>query len=160
MNIIKEIWGNEYFRAGTYLALCYVLTNAFNFPLSYFDYIIVIYILLLGRIDESNALGYALLFGLTYDLTYHIYLGLGVLLFMLLNFLKVQVNNMVDLGKINYRLLFPLFMLVLYLLLTLLFYGYKGIVYWQSFLIYLLTDLIALLVLGLVMGGRRAVWSA
>lgn len=160
MNALRMIWSNEYLRLTVYLAACYVFVHSFNFPFDYFDYIIVVYILVLRRVDESNALKYAVLFGLFYDLSYHIYLGLGVLLFMLLNFIKVQANNMMDLNKINYRVLFPLFMLLLYLLLTLLFHGYAGYVYWRAFAAYLAADLVALVLLGVLVGGRRAVWSS
>lgn len=152
---IKAVWQNNYARLAIIFALLYIFTHAFSFPLSDCDYIIAVYICTLHKIHE-NALQYGILFGLAYDLNYQIYLGAGVILFMLLNFIKVQVFQMIDMSKIYSRFIFKSIYLIVYTFLTLRFFGWPSVSMAQSLVYFTLTSTAAVLVISLFTGGARA----
>ena len=155
--ILKAVWGNIYARLSIIFVICYVFTNAFGNPLSRFDYIIILYILCLNEINEDTALQYAVLFGIFYDLNYQIFIGLGVLLFQILNVIKIYAYLMIDLSKLYSRQLFIMVILSMYLLLTLKFFGYPTFIYWQSFAYHFLINLFAIAILMFFRGSRYVV---
>ncbi len=152
----KAVWGNIYARLFIVLALCYIFANAAGSPFNRFDYIIVLYIFCIPKIDDDTALQYATLFGIFYDLNHQIFIGLGILLFQLLNVIKIYAYLMIDMSKPYSRLLFAVGVLIVYLLLTLQFFGYPASTYWQSFAHYFIADIIALAIIIVFIGGKRA----
>ena len=154
MDFFRGVWQNNYYRLIITLIFCYILFNAFGSPLDRFDYILIIYILTLSRINEENALSHALLFGLAYDFTYTIFMGLGILLFQLLNLFKIYMKNMVDMTKFIFHIAVSLAIMLLYLMLTLKFCGYPSDIYWASLLMHIKYNLAAIFILTLISGGR------
>ena len=154
---IKSVWSNIYTRLFIIFVICYIITNAVGNPLNRFDYVILLYILCLKYIDEDNALQYAILFGIFYDLNYQIFVGLGILLFQVLNVIKIYAHFMVDISKLYSRLLFVIVILSLYLLLTLKFFGYPSFIYWQAFGYFFLINLSALAIIMVLKVGSYVV---
>ncbi|MDR2868830.1 MAG: hypothetical protein LBV04_00075 [Deferribacteraceae bacterium] len=147
---------NEYLRRALILALLYIFTNVIALPISHFDYIVVYYLVILPDIRRESFLGYSLLFGLAYDLHYPTFLGVGVLLFMGLNFAKVSLYRRINMTKIYADILGKLGLLLLYTMLTMIFLGYVGLEYWQTVLHYFAINAIAFLSLSVILGGVHA----
>lgn len=156
MRFLKELRHSSYFRLVLILILFYIVSNAAGSPFNKFDYIIVLYILTLPKVDEDTALQYSILFGIFYDLNFQIFLGLGILLFQLLCFLKVQFYQRFDMSKMQSQIGFAVGLILLYIMLTLKFYGYASSVYWHSVLYFFINNLIALVIISLILGGKRA----
>ena len=154
---VNTVWDNNYSRLSIVFIICYIFFNAAGNPFNRFDYIIILYILCLKQIDENTALQYALLFGIFYDLNYHIFIGLGVLLFQMLNIIKIYAYLMIDMSKLYSRQLFIVGILALYLLLTLKFFGYPPLTYWNRFLYYICINLSGILVIMLFRGIKYVI---
>ncbi|MDR2883676.1 MAG: hypothetical protein LBV09_01030 [Deferribacteraceae bacterium] len=156
MKYFKEIvLHNEYSQTALMLIFCYVIFNAFGGFLNKFDYIIILYIFMLPKIQDDTALKYAIVFGLFYDLNYQIFIGLGVLLFQLLNLIKVYAYQMVDMSKVYSRYIYAVISVMLYLLLTVQFSGYPPESYWYSFVYFAIFNIAAVSILTAIIGGAR-----
>jgi cell shape-determining protein MreD len=153
--LLAALWHNQYSRTALLLMLCYVIFNAFGGFLNKFDYVIILYIFILPKITEETALKYALVFGIFYDLNYQIFIGLGILLFQLLNLLKIYAYQMVDMAKAYSRFLYSIGIVALYLLLTVKFSGYPPETYWHSFAYFALLNLSAGTIISAFIGGAR-----
>ena len=154
---IKDIWSNNYARYSIILIICYIFANAAGNPLNRFDYIIILYILCLKKINEDTALQYAIIFGVFYDLNYQIFIGLGVLLFQALNVAKIYFYLLLDISKLYSRQLFVVGALSLYLLLTLKFFGYPSFTYWQSFAYYFFINILGVSAIMVLKGIKDVV---
>ncbi|MDR2401177.1 MAG: hypothetical protein LBD73_05955 [Deferribacteraceae bacterium] len=155
---LKHIARNLYFRLAAIMALSYILTQAF--ALDSFDYIIVLYILHIRIISEDNAIPFAFTFGLFYDLVYPIYLGAGVLLFMVLNLFKIYVFQLVDMSKLYSHFIFAIGVLAGYLLVTLKLFGFPQMTILMSFAYYFTVNFAVSIVVLLIFGRRYAVSAA
>jgi hypothetical protein len=155
MNILRIIKRNLYLRLVVLFALCYILQNAFSFDR--FDFILILYVLHLDFINEDNALNTALTFGLFYDLNYKFYLGFGVLLFLVLNFIKFVGTQFFDSNTFFPKLFLSVTVMVFYILSTLLAAGFPFVSYWQSFAYYFLVNFIALFIIWILLGGKYAI---
>jgi hypothetical protein len=144
-------------RLSIILALCYIFSNAAGNPLNRFDYVILFYILCLKNINEDTALQYAVLFGIFYDLNYQIFIGMGILIFQMLNVIKIYTYLMINMSKLYSRILFVMVGVSIYLLLTLKFCGYPSFTYWQSFAYFFLVNISAIAVISIFKGGKYVV---
>lgn len=129
-------------RRALVLMLLYVSTHMLT-PLSNFDYIIVYYMLLLPNVRLMRFLGYSFLFGLTYDLQYHVLLGVGVLMFLGLSVIKIVAYQAFDMTKVYTDMLFRAGLLLAYTCISMLFFGYSGDDYWATVLHYFALNLAA-----------------
>jgi cell shape-determining protein MreD len=135
---------------------CYVVFNSFGTFLNRFDYILLLYILTIPKIDEDTALKYAFVFGIFYDLNFQIFIGLGVLLFQFFNFVKIYAYQMIDLTKLYSQFLYAIAVIILYSLLTMQFAGYPAYNFWNNLVYYTLINIFGISVMLLFIGGKRA----
>jgi cell shape-determining protein MreD len=151
----NNFWQSEYFSPALILLLCHIFVNAFGWPSDRFDYVLILYVFYLSHIDEKTALGYALVFGIAYDISYPVFLGLGVLFFQVLNFMKIKAAMLFDANKAVFGLGFTVFIVIFYFAITLKFHNYEGVDFWMSLLRYLKYNVIALVLLWVIFGGSR-----
>ncbi len=147
------LWCNPYARMSALLCLCYVVANAFS--IDRFDYILVLYVLTQPYINEDTALKYAIVFGIFYDLNSQIFFGLGILTFMGLNVLKIYIFQLIDMSKPHYRLLYSAGLIMLYVILTLKYYGFPSATYWVSVAYYTVMNIMAVSVCWLILAVVR-----
>jgi hypothetical protein len=155
---VKSIIGNLYFRLAAIMSLCYILTNAF--ALDSFDYIIVLYLLHIRFITEENAIALAFTFGIFYDLVFPIFLGTGVLLFMIINLLKIYIFQLVDMSKLHSHFIFAVAVLAGYILITLKLFNFPNTTFFMSFAYYFAVNFGISLVVIIIFGRRYAVSTA
>jgi hypothetical protein len=139
------------------MSLCYILTSAL--ALDSFDYILVLYLLHMSFISEDTAIPLAFTFGLYYDLVYPMYLGTGVLLFQVLNLLKIYAFQLFDMSKLYSRLIFTIGILAGYLLFTLKLFNFPSSTFLVSFAYYFIMNF-AVSAAVFLLFGRRYVFSA
>jgi hypothetical protein len=155
---IKSVTGNLYLRLAAVMSLSYILTNAF--ALDSFDYIIVLYLLFVRVVSEESAIPLAFTFGLFYDLVHPLFLGVGVLLFMTLNLLKIYTFQLVDMSKLYSHFIFAVAILAFYLLITLKIFNFPQATFFMSFAYYFTVNFVISLVVILIFGRRYAVSTA
>lgn len=133
------------------LILCYTAAHTTLDIFYNVDYIIIVYLFFLPFIDDDTIIAYSFIFGLFFDFLIDSYLGVGVLLFMALSFLKVSWNIMFGSGKFSSRLSLNICIIILFTLFNLLYFGYE----WADFLKYgferFIIDLAAYLVIFLIL---------
>jgi cell shape-determining protein MreD len=152
---LADILYNKYSRPVIILMACYVIFNAYGGFLNKFDYILLLYVLTIPKIDENTALKYAFVFGIFYDLNFQIFIGLGVLMFQLFNLIKIYAYQMIDITKLYSQFLYIIFVIALYSLLTMKFLGYPAYNFWVNLAYFTIINTLGVAILGLFIGGRR-----
>jgi hypothetical protein len=158
MKILRTVKKNLYLRLVILFALCYIVQNAFS--VDRFDFIIILYVLHLEFVNENDAINTAFTFGLFYDLEYQFCLGFGVLLFLLLNFIKIGGSQFFDSNSFFPKLFLSVAVMIVYILSTLLVAGFPFASYWQSFAYYFMVNFIAVFIVWIfqiLFGSRYAI---
>jgi rod shape-determining protein MreD len=127
----------------------YVLNlSVFGF-LSPVAYVLMVYIVVIGRVDETNFIWHAVLFGLVSDWVRGGFVGPGVIMYLVYGLLALKAGIFLDMEKFFSRFLFRFVLVAVHILVNLLMTSYIS----NSFIsIYLYYLLINTLVLAFVVG--------
>ncbi|PLX71231.1 MAG: hypothetical protein C0602_02280 [Denitrovibrio sp.] len=97
------------FNRYTYLLLLmiflHIITISVNGILSYFDFLIILFILTMDSADEENYIWMALLFGFFSDFIRDGFYGPGVALFMFFYITRFRTEVIMDMSKMHYKML-------------------------------------------------------
>jgi hypothetical protein len=93
-------------------------------------------------------------------LIHPLFLGVGVLLFMTLNLLKIYTFQLVDMSKLYSHFIFAVAILAFYLITTLKLFHFPQTTFFMSFAYYFTVNFIISLVVILIFGRRYAVSAA
>lgn len=96
---------NKYTFIMLLLLILHVVTVSLNGILSYFDFVIVVFILTLNFAEEDNFMRLSLLFGLFADFARDGLYGPNVAVFMIFYLVRFRADVMMDMSKAHYRLL-------------------------------------------------------
>jgi len=99
----------RFFNRYTYLLglmlFLHVITLNFAGFVSYFDYIIIIFLLTMDAGNEDNYIWLSLLFGFFTDFTRDGFFGPGVILFLIVFLVRFRTDVIMDMTKVHYRVL-------------------------------------------------------
>lgn len=87
------------------MTFLHIITVTISGFLSYFDFVIIVFILTMDSVDEENFIWMALLFGFFSDFTRDGFYGPGVALFIVFYMLRFRTDVIMDMTKIHYKLL-------------------------------------------------------
>jgi len=96
---------NRYTLLLLILFTLHVITVTINGFLTYFDFLIIVYILLLDIADEENYIPYAFIFGFFTDYIRDGIFGPGVILFLVFYLIRFKTDVIMDMTKIYYKIL-------------------------------------------------------
>lgn len=107
------------------LFIAYVLNHTpFHFSWK-IDLIIVIFLLYLPKINNDTIVYYSLIFGFLNDYILNSYIGLSVILFIVLSAIHITMFDMFSINNVASRLLQALFILLLFNVFNLIYFGYE-----------------------------------
>lgn len=107
------------------LFVAYVLNHTpFHFGWK-IDLIIVIFLIYLPKINNDNIVYYALIFGFFNDYIINSYIGLSVILFIVLAAVNITIFEMFSINNVASKLLQALFILLLFNIFNLIYFGYN-----------------------------------
>lgn len=129
----------------------YVLSNSALGFLNPISYILIVFIAFLDKIDETNYIGYAFIFGLFSDFERGGFLGVGVLLFLIYGVLTIKAGLFFDMHKFFSRFLFRFALVAVHVLANLAMTDYIKADFVASYLFYLSINTLALIVIVLIM---------
>jgi len=87
------------------LLFMHVLTVTVDGFLSFFDYILVIFILTMYKADEDNFIWLSLIFGFFSDFARDGFYGPGVVIFIIFYLIRFRTDVIMDMTKIHYKVL-------------------------------------------------------
>ena len=113
-----------YFRSFVLLCILYILTNSFGWYFAAFDFVVIVYIFFVRKVNERNFMQLGLIFGLFADFIRSGVFGPNVLLFMLFGLMKMRSDILFDMDKRSSRFLFYLAVVLAYVLFNTWLEGY------------------------------------
>lgn len=133
------------------LFVLYVLANSALGFLNPISYILIVYIACLDKIDETNYISYAFLFGLFSDFERGGFLGVGVLLFLFYGILTIKAGLFFDMHKFFSRFFFRFALVAVHVFVSMSMTDYLKAYFIAPYLYYLSINALALIAVVLIM---------
>lgn len=116
----------NYLYPAIFLALIvgHVVTLVWSFVFSYFDFTVVIFLLIYEMIDEDNYIWLSVLFGVYTDYARNGFFGPGVMLFLAFSISRFKADIVMDMTKFNSKVLLFTAISALYCLFNAVLSGY------------------------------------
>ncbi len=115
---------NKYIAIILILAVCYIFSHAIFRFLSSVNFSIVIYMIIIKNIDESNYIPYSIIFGLYSDYMTHSFIGLNILFFLFISLVKIFSEYKFNLKSSVSLIFFSLTFIFLYNFFLFIILGY------------------------------------
>ena len=133
------------------LFVLYVLSNSALGFLNPISYILIVYIACLDKIDETNYIRYALIFGLFSDFERSGFIGVGVLMFLFYGVLTIKAGLFFDMHKFFSRFFFRFALVAVHVFINLAMTDYLKANFVAPYLYYLSVNTLVLIALVLIM---------
>jgi len=137
------------------LVTLYIATSIQGGILTSFDYVIVVYLLVLEEIDEENLIWFSLVFGLFSDFARNSFYGPSVFLFVMFAFLRFKADIIMDTGKVSSKVIVYFAIAMIYSVFNLYLTGYSGEVLITTSILRSLCTIAVVLVIYFLKGARR-----
>lgn len=129
------------------LVASHILTLLASRIFSWFDLIIVIYLILYEKIDEKNYIWISIIFGLYSDYLRGGFVGPAVMLFLLFSYSRFKVDLAIDMTKLNSKMLLYATASLIYSLFNGIMSGYGAEILARIVLIRTSLDIVATFVI-------------
>ncbi len=132
------------------LLVLHVLANSVFGFLNPVSFILIVYIAVLEKLDETNYIWHAVIFGLFSDFVRGGYLGLGVLIYFFYGVITLKAGVFFDMQKFFSRFFFRFGLIAIHVFLNMAMNDYLKTPFLGAYLYYLLINTLALVALVLV----------
>ncbi len=95
-----KILKNDYISLVILLSLCYVVSYTTFASISRVNYIMVLYLFYMDKINEDTIVQYSLIFGLFYDFLIDSMIGINILFFVFLSLIKFRFDILISANSI------------------------------------------------------------
>jgi cell shape-determining protein MreD len=143
------------------LILSHIITSVQGGILTSFDYLIIIYIIVLEKINEDNLIFYSLIFGLFADFVRDGFYGPGIIMFAIFALLRFKADIVMDTTKLSSKAILYFVISFIYCFFSLLITGYWGeVLFTTAFVRSFFNIAILFAVLNFFKGIRRVAQNA